>query len=37
MGEALQEFVSQAQHLAPTFDSQTVFAIGGWNISRWYC
>lgn len=35
MGEALQEFVSQAQHLALTFDSQTVFAIGGWNISQY--
>lgn len=35
MGEALQEFVSEAQHLAPTFDSQTLFTIGGWNISQY--
>lgn len=35
MGEALQEFVKLAQGIAPTFDSQTVFSIGSWNISQY--
>lgn len=35
MGDALNEFVSQAQGLKATFDSATVFSIGSWNISQY--
>ena len=35
MGEALNKFVEQARHLSETFDSHTVFSIGGWDISQY--
>ena len=35
MGEALNKFVEEARHLSETFDSHTVFSIGGWDISQY--
>lgn len=35
MGDALSTFVEHAQGLKSTFDSATVFSIGGWNISQY--
>ena len=35
MGEALSQFVEEAQHLSSQFDSTTVFSIAGWNVSQY--
>lgn len=35
MGEALSQFVEEAQHLSDSFDSMTVFSIAGWNVSQY--
>ena len=35
MGEALNKFGEEARHLSETFDSHTVFSIGGWDISQY--
>lgn len=35
MGEALSNFVTEAQHLSSSFDSVTVFSLFGWNISQY--
>lgn len=35
MGEALNKFVAEAQHLSASFESATVFSIAGWNISQY--
>ncbi len=35
MGEALSQFVAEAQHLSSQFDSATVFSIAGWDVSQY--
>lgn len=35
MGEALSQFVEEAQHLSSSFDSATVFSIAGWDVSQY--
>ena len=35
MGEALEKFVAEAKTLAAHFDPQTVFSIGGWNVTQY--
>ena len=35
MGDALNTFVEEAQHLSSTFESATVFSIAGWDISQY--
>lgn len=35
MGEALNKFVEEAQGIAAHFDPQTVFSIGGWNVTQY--
>ena len=35
MGEALSQFVEEAQHLSSQFDSTTVFSIAGWTVSQY--
>ena len=35
MGEALNAFVEEAQGLSAHFDPQTVFSIGGWDITQY--
>ena len=35
MGEALNQFVAEAQGLAAHFDPQTVFSIGGWEVTQY--
>ena len=35
MGEALSQFVEEAQHLSASFDSATVFSIAGWDVSQY--
>lgn len=35
MGEALNAFVEETHGLKSSFDSVTVFSIGGWNISQY--
>lgn len=35
MGEALNKFVAEAQHLSASFESATVFSIAGWNVSQY--
>lgn len=35
MGEALSEFVSEAQGLAAHFEPHTVFSIGGWDVTQY--
>lgn len=35
MGEALSKFVEEAQHLSDSFNSTTLFSIGGWDISQY--
>lgn len=35
MGEALNTFVEEAQHLSETFESATVFSIAGWDVSQY--
>lgn len=35
MGDALSEFVAEAQGLAAHFEPQTVFSIGGWDVTQY--
>ena len=35
MGEALNQFVAEAQGLAAHFDPHTVFSIGGWEVTQY--
>ncbi len=35
MGEALNQFVAEAQGLAAHFDPHTVFSIGGWDVTQY--
>ena len=35
MGEALNQFVSEAQGLATHFEPHTVFSIGGWDVTQY--
>ena len=35
MGEALNQFVAEAQGLAAHFDFHTVFSIGGWEVTQY--
>ena len=35
MGEALSQFVEEAQHLSSSFDSAVVFSIGGFGVTQY--
>ncbi len=35
MGEALNEFVAEAKTLSAHFEPQTVFSIGGWDVTQY--
>ena len=35
MGEALSQFVEEAQHLSSSFDPATVFSIAGWDVTQY--
>ena len=35
MGEALEKFVEEASTINTQFTSQTVFSIGGWQVTQY--